>query len=152
MWPAPTADSEHSLKTIAMLVTGGLVAASVLSRGSAAGDADALDAACGAVEKALDWKRVAEQDYDPAVRVGNLSLATGYLSVARQMATDGDLERRTSTQVRKLARKIEAARAQALGELGRAGSASADEKSAPPPAAGAKDAPPRAAEARKAWM
>ena len=151
MWPAPTLSSEQSLQTIAMLVTGGLIAASVLSRGSHAGEADALDAACGAVEKALEWKRVAEQDYDPAVRVGNLSLATGYLSVARQMAADGELERRTSTQVRKLARKIESARAQALGELGR-GSQSADEKPSAPPAAGAKDAPPRAAAARKAWM
>jgi len=152
MWPTPTLSSEHSLQTIAMLVTGGLIAASVLSRGSHAGDADALDAACGAVEKALESKRVAEQDYDPAVRVGNLSLATGYLSVARQLAPDGELERRTSTQVRKLARKIEAARAQALGELGRGGSQSGDEKISPPPAAGAKDAPPRAAAARKAWM
>jgi len=99
----------------------------------------------------LEWKRVAEQDYDPAVRAGNLSLATGYLSVARQMAADGELERRTSTQVRKLARKLEAARSQALGELGRGGSKGDEQARASPPSA-AKDAPPRAAAARKAWM
>ena len=65
------------------------------------------------LHQATHWREVAAQDADPALRLQHAATASTLLHAARTFARDAELERGSGVNVSRLARKLEAAVAEA---------------------------------------
>tara|TARA_Y100000813_G_C23848869_1_gene205581 strand:+ start:89 stop:439 length:351 start_codon:yes stop_codon:yes gene_type:complete len=98
----------QAVATTAALLVFSLVTKVLLETPDASG-AHALEL----LHQAAHWREVAAQDSDPALRLQHAATASTLLNAARTLARDAELERGCGVNVPRLARKLEAAVADA---------------------------------------